>query len=165
MLHKADLSYIEELHHIGRELTVLRRIYQAYKQLITQLLEIQKTRKQQLRVAEEILHQRGGPEPILSPPLDAVAAAAAAAGSGQPLQSCIESLGAIAPNTVGPVLTSEAVSRFERLRIRIESYVLSEIQECLGEKDTMAFMVTTCSLLPSLFSLSPAERPPISDVQ
>lgn len=43
--------------------------------------------------------------------------------------------------TFGAPLSSAATVRFERLRDRINLYALSEIQECLDEKDSLVFLV------------------------
>lgn len=41
----------------------------------------------------------------------------------------------------GAPLSSAATVRFERLRDRINLYALSEIQECLDEKESLVFLV------------------------
>ena len=43
--------------------------------------------------------------------------------------------------TFGAPLSSAASVRFERLRDRINLYALSEIQECLDEKESLVFLV------------------------
>ena len=43
--------------------------------------------------------------------------------------------------TFGAPLSSAASVRFERLRDRINLLALSEIQECLDEKDSLVFLV------------------------
>lgn len=43
--------------------------------------------------------------------------------------------------TFGAPLSSAATVRFERLRDRINLYALSEIQECLDEKESLVFLV------------------------
>ena len=45
--------------------------------------------------------------------------------------------------TFGAPLSQAAIVRFERLLDRINLYALSEIQECLDEKDALVFMVST----------------------
>lgn len=51
--------------------------------------------------------------------------------------------------TVGVLLSSAAVARFERLVDRINLYCLSEIETCLTEKESLTFLVrvTTWSQL------------------
>lgn len=43
--------------------------------------------------------------------------------------------------TFGAPLSAAATVRFERLRDRINHYAISEIQECLDEKDALVFLV------------------------
>ena len=43
---------------------------------------------------------------------------------------------------LGPTLSSSAIVRFQRLGDRIDLYVLSEIQQCLDEKEALVFMVS-----------------------
>lgn len=47
----------------------------------------------------------------------------------------------LSTQTYGVSLSSAATVRFERLRDRIKLYALSEIQECLDEKDSLVFLV------------------------
>ena len=39
MLVKADLNHVDQLHHIGCQLAVLRRVYHSYSLLIERILE------------------------------------------------------------------------------------------------------------------------------
>ena len=43
---------------------------------------------------------------------------------------------------LGTTLSSSAIVRFQRLGDRIDLYVLSEIQQCLDEKESLVFMVS-----------------------
>lgn len=43
----------------------------------------------------------------------------------------------------GVSLSPAAVVRFERLRDRIKLYALSEIQDCLDDKESLVFLVCT----------------------
>lgn len=47
----------------------------------------------------------------------------------------------LSTQTYGVSLSSAATVRFERLRDRINLYALSEIQECLDEKESLVFLV------------------------
>ena len=49
--------------------------------------------------------------------------------------------------TYGIPLATGAAVRFETLRDRIRLYALSEIQECLDEKDALVQVVGVCKLL------------------
>ena len=101
MLARAELGYITQLHNIGRQLTVLKHIYESYDQVIGRVLQLQNVDRK-----------------------------------------------------VGPTLAPEAINRFERLRHGIRNYALSEIQDCLDEKESMAFMVNLPSYLPTSLSTS-----------
>ena len=46
--------------------------------------------------------------------------------------------------SLGVALASTATVRFARLKDRINLYALSEIQECLDEKESLVFLVSTC---------------------
>ncbi len=50
--------------------------------------------------------------------------------------------------TLGVPLSSVAIVRFERLLDRINLYALSEIQECLDEKESLVFLVRLWRLKP-----------------
>ena len=139
MLERAELDYVKKLHRLGRELTVLKRMYQSYHQVINNVLERQKER--------EMLANGGGGNHLLldehglamsgHEPRGLSASPEGSAIFHHPTPSYMESK----KRSFGPNLTPEAISRFERLRGRIQSYALNEIQDCLDEKESMAFMV------------------------
>lgn len=120
MLEKADLEHINELHHIGRQLSCLQRLYHSYKNIIDRLLS---------RHLSPAIAQRGGAamrpfsHPIARDEL--IQRAAAHADPGDQL---------------GVYLTSAARVRFERLRDRIGLYALSEIDECIKMMDSLVSM-------------------------
>ena len=128
MLVRADLSYINKLHDVGRELTVLKRIYQSYDQVIGHVLRGQKA----VGTGEPRDFKSDSPPQAME--------------SSEPGESS-QTRGRKAQ--FGPTLATEAVNRFERLRDRIRIYALSEIQDCLDEKESMAFMVGLPSYLPT----------------
>ena len=49
--------------------------------------------------------------------------------------------------TFGAPLSAAATVRFERLRDRINHYAISEIQECLDEKEALVFLVCNTKFL------------------
>lgn len=139
MRDRAELDYIDKLHHIGRQLAVLKRIYQSYVHIIDQALEGQKARNHSIggdvnwpssctpnwegpgrthMLGRNPSDERPG---LLSPPAPV------------PRR---DSMGSFRL-----VLAQPAILRFERLRDRIKLYALSEIQDCLDEKESLAFMV------------------------
>lgn len=114
MFKTAELEHVDTLHHYGRQLAVLRRIYQSYDRIIERLLERQ-------RVLANAASLMGDPRTI--------------------------ALRSIENNsdkyfTYGIPLATSAVVRFETLRDRIRLYALSEIQECLDEKDALVQVVS-----------------------
>ena len=158
MLERAELDYVKKLHRLGRELTVLKRMYQSYYQAINNVLERQKEREMlangggggggggnHLLLEEQGLAMSGHEPRGLSQSPEGSAI------FHHPTSSYMESK----RRTFGPNLTPEAISRFERLRGRIQSYALNEIQDCLDEKESMAFMVR-CTPSRSRFVLGSA---------
>ena len=112
MFRIADLKNIKHLHHFGRQLAVLKRIYQSYNMIIERVLR--------------------GPAPSSSK-ID----------TGEDVTALHES--SLSLREVGPVygmkVTTAAAVRFERLRDRINLYALSEIQDCLDEKEALVMIV------------------------
>src|SRR5690242_10972940 len=123
MLVKADLTHVDQLHHIGCQLAVLRRVYHSYSLLIERVLERREAsiaslkNSRVLSTAESMLaslHSSDSPSPnALHPEL---------------------------ASTLGVSLSSAARVRFERLKDRITLYALSEIQECIDQKDSLVMM-------------------------
>ncbi|KAI9814673.1 MAG: hypothetical protein M1826_002180 [Phylliscum demangeonii] len=136
MLERAKLDYIEELHHIGRQLAVLKRMFTSYKSIIDRVLNGQKftsgLRTVNVAVADQAwMESSGGLENLrASLPSDGSTSVVPPA----PDQTVRYK------HTLGPTLTPMALSKFERLRDRIEIYVLTEISDCLGEKESLALM-------------------------
>jgi len=124
MLQRAELNHIKRLHHIGRQLAVLKRVYQSYENIIEQLLQRQEATLASLKNSHILSGEGTG-----------------SLSSSQPQLAGSESL-------LGVSLSSAARQRFERLRDRIKLYVLSEIQECLDQKESLVMMVSkpTCTL-------------------
>ena len=116
MFTKPQVPLIQQLHQYGRELAVLKRIYESYALIIDRILDRQKP-----------LHSStGDPSSMYSRHDQAVII-------GGQVTSEIQ--------TFGAPLSSAATVRFERLRDRIKLYALSEIQECLDEKESLVFLV------------------------
>jgi hypothetical protein len=119
MLKTAELEHINRLHHLGRQLAVLKRLYQSYDLLIERVLEKQEATIASLKNSNVLTGTIE--ESMLS------------VGS-QPQVHEMESL-------LGVGLSSAARARFERLRFNIRLYALSEIQECLDQQDSLVMMV------------------------
>ncbi|TKA57594.1 hypothetical protein B0A49_10699 [Cryomyces minteri] len=117
MLQKAELSHVDRLHHIGRQLAVLKRIHQSYERIIDRVLEKQKATLASL-TNSNILPGLQREESV---------------SSSQPQIAEAESL-------LGVSLSSAARVRFERLKDLIRLYALSEIQDCLDQKESLVMM-------------------------
>lgn len=112
-MRQADLSHVEKLHHIGRQLAVLKRLYQSYELIIDRILEKQ----------------------------GSVDAEAALYSIPTSKARYINSLNpASSHESVGIFLTTAVRARFERLRDRIRLYALSEIEECIDMKESLVSM-------------------------
>ena len=112
MFQRPEVEHIQRLHHIGQQLGVLKKIYQSYALIIDRILDRQK-------------------------PVDV-------SNSTQLLQESVsEDKAMLTARSVkyAVPLSSAATVRFERLRDRINSYALSEIQDCLDEKESLVFLV------------------------
>lgn len=116
MFTKPQVPLIQRLHQYGRELAVLKRMYQSYALIIDRILDRQKP-----------LYSSSGQSSSLS------------GGHGEAMR--LEGQVTSQLQTFGAPLSSAASVRFERLRDRIKLYALSEIQECLDEKESLVFLV------------------------
>lgn len=112
MFTKPQVTLIQKLHRYGRELAVLKRMYQSYALIIERILDRQKP-----------LHSSTGES---------------SSESGHYIEASTSDMSKI--QSFGAPLSSAATVRFERLRDRINLYALSEIQECLDEKESLVFM-------------------------
>ncbi|PGH33540.1 hypothetical protein GX50_03612 [[Emmonsia] crescens] len=137
MLERAQVQLIDDLHRLGRQLAVLKRIYQSYDLIVNRVL------KRQRLLREEVRNSQPGnmhhPHPHQQQQrgshfgLDFLS-------RGDTWKANV--FDEMNPNELGGIqLSSAAVGRFERLLDRIRLYALSEIDECLAEKESMTFMV------------------------
>lgn len=141
MLERAQVQLIDDLHRLGRQLAVLKRIYQSYDLIVNRVL------KRQRLLREEVRNSQPGnmhhPHPHQQQQrgshfgLDFLS-------RGDTWKANV--FDEMNPNELGGIqLSSAAVGRFERLLDRIRLYALSEIDECLAEKESMTFMVCLSS--------------------
>lgn len=127
MFSKPDVKLIDDLHHVGRQLAVLKRMYQSYALIIERILE----RNKPVRTPIEQKPSQSSDHGVA---LSKVEQSADTQTFGVPFSS----------QTYEVSLSSAATVRFERLRDRINLYALSEIQDCLDEKESLVFMVCPC---------------------
>ncbi|KAI9800774.1 MAG: hypothetical protein M1833_003191 [Piccolia ochrophora] len=135
-----DVNDINELYHVGRQLGVLKRIYESYEQIIDRILK-----KQKLKNRPDFQHihsfptfAQGNVDSQIAP-LDATASAAQQGTRSNSSTAGLSSATGLASGLIGQriLLTPAATERFERLRDRIRLYALTEIQECLDSKESL----------------------------
>jgi hypothetical protein len=130
MLERAELGLIDDLHRLGRQLAVLRRIYKSYELIVDRILERQRLLRDEARVQaqNQALFQGGTRDRTIIQPR---------------VMERKFTIGEVpnADKPAGVQLSSAAVGRFERLADRIRLYALSEIEECLSEKESLTFLV------------------------
>jgi hypothetical protein len=123
MLVKANLTHVDQLHHIGCQLSVLKRVYQSYELIIERVLK-----KQEATIASlKNSHIVSGVESL---------------ASSLPHMSSPGPQIPEADSLLGVSLSSAARVRFERLKDRIALYALSEIQQCIDQKESLVMMVS-----------------------
>lgn len=131
MFDRANVDLVGSLHLIGRRLAVLKRIYQSYDLIINRVLQRQRTLREEARMradATSALRNDPDDDPDYL--------------SLQILQqSSMTTMTATGEITLGVRLSAAAIVRFERLLDRIRLYALSEIDECLAEKESLVFLV------------------------
>jgi hypothetical protein len=120
MLSKAELGHVDRLHHIGRQLAVLKRLYQGYDLLIDRLLEKREVTLASLKNSNVLQ-----------------------SGIGSMTSSHVHV--AESQSSLGVSLSSAARVRFESMKHRIQLYALSEVEECLNQKESLVMMVCTSS--------------------
>ncbi|MCJ1420907.1 hypothetical protein MMC32_007266 [Xylographa parallela] len=116
MFTTADLQHVDDLHRYGRQLAVLKRIYQSYSNIIERVLEGSK----------QIEHTRS-----------------TATDNAAPTQQGFETIETnkfTISSSIGVPISTKARVRFERLKDRIGLYCLNEIQDCIDEKDALVLL-------------------------
>ena len=144
MLTVARINLVDNLHQIGRRLAVLKRVYQSYDQMVTRILQRQRLLRDEARQKAK---EQPEPRPVMFPTNeeDNERRANLYHSSNMLLSASDDML-------LGVCLSSSAIVRFERLLDRIKLYAISEIEECLTEKESLVFMV--CPTLPAPYSVS-----------
>jgi hypothetical protein len=113
---------VTTLHHIGRQLQILRRLYDSYDAILDRILEKHARRKQGMEMNYSRAH-------TMATEMSSDMEEDADDQSVQTVQ-------------YGPVMAADAIYRFQRLKDRIRLYALDEIKSCLEEKDSLVFMVS-----------------------
>ncbi|EAU39012.1 conserved hypothetical protein [Aspergillus terreus NIH2624] len=128
MLTRPAVDLVNELHGLGRQLAVLRRLYSSYELIMTRILQRQRLLRDEARSSR--------------PPM-ALGPVFGESEIVDPRQAALQnnfSFSSLPDNPVGVQLSSAAVARFERLLDRIKLYCLSEIDTCLTEKESLTFL-------------------------
>jgi hypothetical protein len=131
MLDRPIVDLVNELHWLGRRLAVLRRLYQSYELIMRRILQRQRLLRDEGRSAH--------PQPL---PFGATFGDREFADMRQGSLISNGTLEDTKEKSVGVILSSAAVARFERLVDRINLYCLSEIETCLQEKESLTFLVS-----------------------
>lgn len=118
MLVKAELRHVERLHHLGRQLAVLKRLYAAYDLMIDRLLGKREVSLASLQNSN-----------IIYSGLQAVDSSHFQIGMTQ------------SDIALGVSLSSAARIRFERLKHRMQLYAMDQVSECLEQKESLVMMV------------------------
>ncbi|KAF2264577.1 hypothetical protein CC78DRAFT_516793 [Lojkania enalia] len=141
MLVKANLTHIDQLHHIGCQLSVLKRVYQSYELIIERVLKKQEATLASLKNSHIVSGVVSG--------VDSLASSLPQVGSPQIPE---------ADSLLGVSLSSAARVRFERLKDRIILYALSEIQECIDQKESLVMMNFNLIAIKESFSVERLTR-------
>lgn len=130
MFISADVNLVSQIHNLGRQLTVLKLMYQSYEHIVSRLLYWQRSKKD---TNLAMLSSR----PTM-PSLDS--------GAHQDLSSSQlvkdDRIFLEEESDCRVKLYSSSIARFERLLGRIRLYALTEIEECLNEKESLVLMVS-----------------------
>lgn len=139
MLVRANLSHVDQLHHIGCQLAVLKRVYQSYELIIDRVLKKQEATLASLKNSHIVsgVDSLASSHPIVN-------------ASGPQIPE--------ADSLLGVSLSSAARARFERLKDRIMLYALSEIQECIDQKDSLVMMNFNLIAIKESFSVERLTR-------
>ena len=130
MLQRPQVDLVDDLHWLGKQLAVLKRLYKSYELIIARILGRQRLLRDEARYRRDnhsyvnVLNELDFHESMYSMSRSVTV----------PAEHRYDM-------TAGVRLSSAAVGRFERLSDRIQLYCLSEIETCLTEKDSLTFMV------------------------
>lgn len=135
VFEKPNVDLIESLHLTGRRLTVLKLMYQSYELIAKRVLQRDRMTRDQARQLHSHQQSRFSNSHDNSTVLDELSVP----------EISDDILAETTPTRVR--LSISAVVRFERLIDRIQLYALNEIDECLHEKESLVFMVSSSSII------------------
>ncbi|KIX01597.1 uncharacterized protein Z518_09323 [Rhinocladiella mackenziei CBS 650.93] len=128
MFEAADVSLIKQVHDVGRQLTVLKLMYQSYELIVSRLLHRQRSTKD-----ANIGPLSAGNGSHFHDIRIYHDTAASQLAQDEHIFLDEDSMHSVK-------LSFSAVVRFERLLDRIRLYALTEIEECLKEKESLVLM-------------------------
>lgn len=141
MVKASDVKLLETLHSIGRQLTVLKLVYESYAQVISRLLD----RHHIMANNGYQVYTNDSPRIQFQPRNNHTATRGLLSGHSQGVWSA--QLAQHSYNAMGPTVTDTklqismlAIARFEHLLDRIHLYALNEIEHCLNEKESLVLM-------------------------
>lgn len=133
MLKRPEIELVNKVHRLGRQLAVLKRLYQSYELIMRRVLQRQRLLRDEVRF------------PYSSSTLPGAWPGFRRVDGGLQLghtgDFSYPGANASELESVGVRLSPVAVVRFERLADRINLYCLNEIEACLLEKESLTFMV------------------------
>ena len=124
-----EVDDVAALHQLGRQLTVLKRVYQSYESVVNQILQRQR-----------LLSGSNQNQPHLTrtDTTQSQHSSRFPPAASLPTQIYTEPSPLHTADTL-PIATP-ALARFERLHSRITLYALTEISSCLEEKESLVLM-------------------------
>ncbi|KIX98897.1 uncharacterized protein Z520_05358 [Fonsecaea multimorphosa CBS 102226] len=129
MFKAADVSHVKEVHEIGTQLTVLKLMYESYEWIVSRLLHSQRL---VMDANSLLLSPRG----TFHDQDVKLGGHQTPASHFAPYEE-----GFLADDSRSNVkLSFSAVARFERLLGRIRLYALTEIDECIKQKESLVLM-------------------------
>lgn len=133
MLKRPQVDLVNELHRLGRHLAVLKRIYQSYDLIVTRILKRQRLLREEARIRKHGIQGYNNGSQLRLEQLRRDTDLQASYDDDVNLTSTGDAMGI--------ELSFASAVRFERLSDRIRLYALSEIEECITEKESLTFLV------------------------
>ncbi|EXJ56745.1 hypothetical protein A1O7_07089 [Cladophialophora yegresii CBS 114405] len=132
MFTAAKVSLVQQVHDVGRQLTVLKLMYQSYELIVSRVIQSQRSSARDVKVGTL------SPRETLVRDRD-LRSSGDLSGHMSHLPHMDEFL--MDDDSGSNVkLGSSAIFRFERLFDRIRLYALTEIEECIKEKESLVLM-------------------------
>ena len=122
MIDSAQVELVRTLHQVGKQLTALKLVYKSYPAIVERLID----RHRSLLAHDRLLARRGSSRMFRAFSNDS-SNDPFPCSSNDPLDTQLR-------------LTTTSLARFERLLDRIEICAITEVDECLKEKEALVLM-------------------------